>query len=300
MGDADLLIPLETDQAVRAYHPDVAEQWLGAPPDLVARYCNQWRLRLGRRLTRGEGSWKAQVWTASGPALLKVAVPGTHAAEAVIALSHWDGRGAIRLLESDTAHGVMLVEWCTPATTPMALPPTQNDEVGIAVLRELAVLPPVTPLESLADRLRPVADIIESRFAVTRPPIDQWIVDVAVDTFRHLPGSANHAVLLHGDFGWLNVLLSERGWLAVDPEPCCGDAAFDVAHYLGEFRDADDIRARLGRYTLELGLDAARVAAYLLAQTVRGLSWWVQAGEDEETLRSAARANAVAAAYRDI
>jgi streptomycin 6-kinase len=68
-------------------------------------------------------------------------------------------------------------------------------------------------------------------------------------------------VLLHGDLGPSNVVLSERGWLAIDPYPVLGDRAFDVGHDLSR-RDLRDAREQVALFADRLDLDARRIAGW--------------------------------------
>jgi streptomycin 6-kinase len=71
-------------------------------------------------------------------------------------------------------------------------------------------------------------------------------------------------VLLHGDLGPSNVVLSERGWLAIDPYPVLGERAFDVGHHLSR-RDLRDAREQVASFVDRLDLDERRIAGWTLA-----------------------------------
>ena len=68
-------------------------------------------------------------------------------------------------------------------------------------------------------------------------------------------------MLLHGDLGPGNVVLSERGWLAIDPYPVLGDRAFDVKQVLS-LRDLRDAREQVAFFADRLALDARRIAGW--------------------------------------
>ena len=50
-------------------------------------------------------------------------------------------------------------------------------------------------------------------------PVDRGVVAQADELFMSLTSSSTDTVLLHGDLGPSNVVLLERGWLAIDPYP---------------------------------------------------------------------------------
>jgi len=59
-------------------------------------------------------------------------------------------------------------------------------------------------------------------------------------------------------------VLSERGWLAIDPYPVLGDRAFDVGHSLSR-RDLLDAREQVTLLADRLDLDARRIAGWTFA-----------------------------------
>jgi streptomycin 6-kinase len=60
------------------------------------------------------------------------------------------------------------------------------------------------------------------------------------------------------------VVLSDRGWLAIDPYPVLGDRAFDVGHSLSR-RDLRDARDQISLFADRLDLDARRIAEWAFA-----------------------------------
>jgi streptomycin 6-kinase len=101
-------------------------------------------------------------------------------------------------------------------------------------------------------------------------------VQEAVDLLRTLPREDATPVLLHRDFNLGNVLAGQREpWLAIDPQPLVGDAAFDAVQLLlepgqllAEADPADVVRRRLTLLASELRVDAERVRAWALARSV--------------------------------
>jgi streptomycin 6-kinase len=98
-------------------------------------------------------------------------------------------------------------------------------------------------------------------------PMDRGIVAQADDLLTSLTSSSTDTVLLHGDLGPGNVVLSERGWLAIDPDPVLGDRAFDVRQVLS-LRDLRDAREQVAFFADRLDLDARRIAGWTYARCV--------------------------------
>jgi streptomycin 6-kinase len=172
----------------------------------------------------------------------------------------------VRLFDSDEATQVLLLERCVPGTNGDDLNVTVANDVVVSVLAELhAVEPPAEdefePLEMLVERFR---ETMWDWFERFEPPVDRGVVARADELFTSLTSSSTDTVLLHGDLGPGNVVLSERGWLAIDPYPVLGDRAFDVGHDLSrcDLRDAQELVAD---FADRLGLDARRIAGWAFA-----------------------------------
>ena len=215
----------------------------------------------------GNVGWVAPVRRADGSdAVLKVECPGHRNPWAAKGLQHWAGRGAARLFDFDEATQVLLLERCVPGTNGDDLDVATANEIVASVLAELhAVDPPAEdgfePLAMLVERSRQTMWEWFERF---EPPVDRGVVAQADELFTSLSLSSTDTVLLHGDLGPANVVLSERGWLTIDPYPVLGDRAFDVGHDLSRC-DLRDAREHVAFFADRLDLDAQRIAGWTFA-----------------------------------
>src|SRR5688500_19653281 len=113
-----LRIPDRLAYTVVSAFGDVGRNWLARLPGLVADAASAWQLQVGVPFEPGGNvGWVAPVRRADGSdAVLKVECPGhpNHArpygTRAAKGLQHWAGRGATRLLDSDEATQVLLLE----------------------------------------------------------------------------------------------------------------------------------------------------------------------------------------------
>jgi streptomycin 6-kinase len=101
----------------------------------------------------------------------------------------------------------------------------------------------------------------------------------AARLFAALPTSSSRPVLLHGDFHRRNVLLSDRGWLAIDPSAMAGDPSFDVAMFLRHDMHEPRTTARVDAIADRLGLERQRTRAWLFAITTQAASWHLSIGD---------------------
>ena len=263
-----LRIPDRLAHIVVAAFGDVGRSWLARLPSLVDDAAAAWQLEVGAPFEPGGNvGWVAPVRRADGSdAVLKVECPGHRNPWAARGLHHWAGRGAAQLFDADEASQVLLLERCVPGTNGDELDVATASEVVASVLAELhAVEPPAAgefePLTVLVERSRETMWDWFDRF---ERPMDRGVIAQADELFTSLTSSSTDEVLLHGDLGPGNVVLSERGWLAIDPYPVLGDPAFDVGHSLSRC-DLRDAREHITFFADRLALDAGRIAGWTYA-----------------------------------
>jgi streptomycin 6-kinase len=264
----ELRIPDRLAHIVVSAFSDVGRDWLARLPSLVADAASAWHLQVGAPFEPGGNvGWVAPVRRADGSeAVLKVECPGHRNPWAAKGLRHWAGRGAVRLFDSDEATQVLLLERCVPGTNGDDLDVATANEIVALVLAELhAVEPPAADeFEPLAMSVERVRETMWDWFERFEPPVDRGVVAQADELFTSLTSSSTDTVLLHGDLGPSNVVLSERGWLAIDPYPVLGDRAFDVGHDLSRC-DVRDARVQVAYFADRLGLDARLIAGWTFA-----------------------------------
>lgn len=263
-----LRVPDRLAHTVVSAFGEVGRDWLARLPGLVADAASAWQLQVAAPFEPGGNvGWVAPVRRADGSdAVLKVECPGHRNPWAAKGLQHWAGRGAPLLFDADEATQVLLLERCVPGTNGNDLDVARAAEVVASVLAELhAVDPPADdefePLAMLVERFRETMWCWFERF---EPPIDRGVVEHADELFTSLTSRSTDTVLLHGDLGPANVVLSQRGWLAIDPYPVLGDRAFDVGHDLSRC-DLRDAAEQVAYFADRLSLDERVIAGWTFA-----------------------------------
>lgn len=252
--------------------------WVRRLPQLLADLLAEWGLTPTGPSRSGNCAVVVPVHGDAGPAALKVSWPHAEATTEHLALRHWEGRGAVRLLRADPRRFALLLERLDPTD----LGDVEIDEAcGVlgGLLRQLAspALPQTPTLSAYAARL------LASPHTTTSGALPRRFVDQARHLARDLatdPGV--DARLLHTDLHYTNVLRSERAegqdWLAIDPKPMAGDPAFEVAPALwnrfDELGTGSSIRWGLRR-RLEVvcdaaGIDEDRAKAWTIVREVEG------------------------------
>jgi streptomycin 6-kinase len=272
------LLDLEQHRRLTTYHAG-AEEWIQRLPGLVDHYASRWQLTIGPTYRPGgDASWAAQAERADGTAaVLKIALPDPaffdHAAEA---LRRYDGQGAIRLYELDAEHQASLYERCDPGTTAANHSLDEADTAAVAVLPSLWRASRMDAAPLLSDTANGQIDRLRARGDEFSEPLFHQGADLVTE----LAIETQDDRLLHGDFNQRNVLLSARGWLAIDPRPIFGDPTFDLGQWLVNRLDADpDPIDRARRLATRLDLYPQRTVQWLAALSIQLCSWLWQSDE---------------------
>jgi streptomycin 6-kinase len=292
-------IPAQLAENLPLWMGERGRTWLAELPELVAEYASRWQLDVGPVFEDGGAvSWVAPAKRADGAdAVLKLFVPDAENRHEAECLLHYDGRGAVRLL--DRAEGVLLLERARPGSPLWELPDEQEDAANGVVAGLLGELWRAPPADSPHRLLTQVAsewaeEIPESWEALGRP-FERSLVESAVDALLTLGPDQGEEVVLHQDLHGGNVLRAERQpWLAIDPKPLIGEREFDLASLLRDRRDslavdsrpAARIRRRLDLLASETGLDRQRLRGWGIAHA---LAWGIDSHGADEMMVACAR-----------
>jgi streptomycin 6-kinase len=280
-------------------------EWLARLPGLAAECAEQWALRLGPPFEPAHISLVVPAERADGtPAVLKVNFPEPESEHEAAALEHWDGDGAVRLLEHDPERRALLVERCEPGAQLWSV--ADDEESTLIAASVLVRLWRPAPDDQVAQshkvpHFRPLAgeavrwaDDVPADWEALGRPFERSLLDAAVAALRELAPSQGRPVVLHQDFHGGNVLRAEREpWLAIDPKPLVGEREFDAASLLRDRRwllaepgAAARIRRRLDLLAAEVDLDRERMRGWGIAHA---LAWGVSGQKAEPDMVECAR-----------
>jgi streptomycin 6-kinase len=141
---------------------------------------------------------------------------------------------------------------------------------------------PTGEFRALVDEAARWAKSLPATWEEAGRPFESALLDAAVAFMRAAPAPEDVVLPAPGSPRG-NILLSDRGWLAIDPKPLVGERAFDVASLLRDRRDdlardpgaAGRLRRHLDFYSDRLGLDRERVRGWGIAHA---LAWGFEGG----------------------
>jgi streptomycin 6-kinase len=257
--------------------PD-ADEWVDRLPETAQQAVALRELTVERvQMPGGRSSLVVLVRRPDGtPAVLKLVPPRSRPESERAALAHWDGRGAVQLLEPFVTEGVLLLERLHPDVSVRSLPEAKALLEAAGTLRRLWVEPPdddnAHVFETVAERTGRQARVM--RGASTEVA---GLVSAALDARESLLAAPPEERLLHGTFRQSKVLAGDRSpWLAVGPDPVVGECAFDLARLVRDRVEdliaspsgAATTRRRIKRLAESLEVDQDRLRGWTLFRAV--------------------------------
>lgn len=271
---------------------EVARDWLDGLPALFSELCERWNLSLDGPPMHGYLGMVVPVTRDGEDYVLKVSWVCEETRTEAVALSAWDGDGAVRLLAVDPAAGAMLLERLDPRRS------LNCQSLGVAVpaagrlLRRLAV-----PVPAAAAHMLPSLGAWAGRFSTELPgrwqalgqPFPRPLLDEAVELAAAL-APAPDALLVNRDLHYANVLAGEREpWLVIDPKVVTGAAEFGLApllwRRLHQAGGPSGLRYRLAALIDAAELDTELTRAWTLLHVISYWLWSLEAGLTRDPVR---------------
>jgi len=258
-------------QAYAARGPDWAG-WLDRLPGLVRELLAEWELAPDGPSLHGNTALVIPVLTvAQQPAALKIVWPHPEAEHEALALQHWGGRGAVRLLRADPHRWALLLERLSVED----LSETWDLE-ACAVVADLygRLHRPAPPrLRTLSEQAARWAEEL-GRLDRSAPVPYRMVQHARALAADFATDPATDGVLVHTDLHFHNVLATtdRDRWVAIDPKPLSGDPHYEPAPMLWNRwselagRARDGVRDRFLALVDGAGLDEDRARDWTIVR----------------------------------
>ncbi|MET9955516.1 aminoglycoside phosphotransferase family protein [Streptomyces sp. NPDC006339] len=263
------------------YGDAAAAEWLGRLPDLARETLDHAGLPAERVMAPGG---RSSLVVLVPDAVVKIAPGFTRPDLERDALAHWNGWGAVRLLD-ETAEGALVLERLHPEVSLRSLPEAKALLEAAGTVRRLWVEPPAGHgFESVAERTARQASAMDPYRA---DPEAGALVAAALAARDELVAGPAESLLLHGCFRQGKVLAGDRApWLAVGPEPLVGERAYDLARLVRDRVEdlvassagASSARRRVNKLADSLELDRERLRGWTLFRAVESATRALTAG----------------------
>lgn len=270
---------------------DAGKKWLQDVPELIKRYEQRWALTCFAPFPLSY-NYVAPAKTSNGDlVVLKISFPDNHEFPLEYqVLKFFNGKGSIQVVKEDIANGVMLLEKAEPGTRLRDVVPDEKQISFASDVLRILHKPITKDIASLFPSISDWAkafDRYKKKTSLSQGPVPRWMFEKAEFIFTEFPKDKKELVLLHGDFHSDNVLLSQRGWLSIDPKGLIGEREFELGAYLRnpyyDYPKGSDYKKletnRIIQFSEALGFDKQRILDWSFACAVISLLWFL---EDEK------------------
>lgn len=267
---------------------NAGQEWLQNLPDIIKKYEQAWEITCHSPFPLSYNYVTPAITKDGGQVVLKISFPNNHEFPLEFqALQFYDGTGSIRVLREDIKNGAMLLERAEPGTRVRDISPDKK-QISFAsdVMKKIhkpasknmsSIFPSINDWTKAFDRYK-------EKFSDDSGPVPTWMFNKAETIFKEFPKDEKEHVLLHGDLHSDNILLSERGWLTIDPKGIIGEREFELGAYLRnplyDFPKGSDYKnleaSRIMQFSEELGFDKKRVLDWAFACAVISLLWFLE------------------------
>ncbi len=266
---------------------DGGQQWLNSIPDLISKYEKKWNIRVEKPFALSYNYVAPATQKTGSAVVLKIGYPDDEEfLNEIQALQVFNGNKTVRLLKTNLADSVILIEKITPGK-PLSTYDDDNlaTQIICSVIKELhKPLPNNHSFPSIDDWGKKAFNTFRKNSEGTFP---QYLVTKAESLFKKLIHSATTSVLCHGDLHHDNILSSNREeWLAIDPKGVTAEPTYEVAamirnpyHKLRSINNLNSLlQQRIAILAHELNHDPQRIHSWCFVQTVISGLWSIEGG----------------------
>jgi streptomycin 6-kinase len=227
-----------------------SRQWLNDLPGLLAELEQAWELSIGLPFSGGSSAYVAPVTTASGDAVIKLAMPGLDEPfgfeQEIDTLLRANGRGYVRVFQVDSERRAVLLEPLGPSMHERQVEAKQAIPLLCQMLQQAWLVPPAAdhPMNVLEYKAQTLAHLIRELWDKLEQPCSPNIVAQALEYARRRLEAFDprQCVVVHGDPHPANALLvrapragAESGYVFVDPEGFLCEPAYDLGVVLRDW-----------------------------------------------------------------
>jgi streptomycin 6-kinase len=215
--------------------------------------------------------------------ILKIGIPNRELTSEMECLKAWGGmpfRPTVRLLESDPADGILLLERLRPGETLATIPDDDRaTEIAADLMSRLWIPEPAQnnfiTLKGWFDELKN----LRPRFNGGTGPFPVKLVETVESLLPDLFPEGEPLYLIHGDCHHYNILSDGTGWRIIDPKGVIGAREYDIAPFMLNpvYQPRPNIKRetvrRLDIFSERLGFDRQRLWAWTVAHSLLS-AWW--------------------------
>lgn len=277
-----LVVPQSFRSMPRWRRDEEGREWLDHLPHLVEIQCELWGLTVDGEPLHGSNAFVVPVLRGTDSAILRLAPPGDDVAAEVASLTHWDGRGVVRLFEADPEVGASLLERLD-YTRSLADEPLSAAIVTLGELTRILAIPAPPTAPSTREIARVAAESFPTEWEALGRPTSRPLLDGAVDSASWLAERAAPSTSVNGDLHFEQVLAGGRyPWTVVDPVLLQGDREYDIGRVLwsrlDEVDEDGDVFRAFDAFVSAADVPVGRARAWVVVRSMSYLLWGLEHG----------------------
>lgn len=275
--------------------------WISGLPQLVEERLRTWDLLdLGSPFPGGTAAFVVGARTRDGrEVVLKVAYPDDEGEFEYLALSRYQGRGAVALLAHDHPSRSLLLERARPGDPLGSVLPLRRAihvccGLAAGLDRALPTEAPLVTTETLRAEHLTAVRAGAGKLSRRLPRRHAEVLRAAVGALDRAPRTP--AELINRDLHLGNVVSATRSpWLLIDPKPAVGERAFEAAYLLLDVIRRDSgpeptpVRQWADLIAGGMGLPPPRVWSWACLRALESALWADRFGEPMEPWLELAR-----------
>lgn len=266
---------------------DQGKRWLKSLPTLVEKLSAYWELTDITPFDNLTFNYVAKAVTRNQcPVVIKVSCNEAIIEDEIKALQHFNGHGAIRLLDIQVRDNAMLLEQAITGQSLKKFYPKNKSKVMQAyqtVINQLSQIP-ITK----SHPFKTVSYWLKAFERIPHRPIPDKLYAKAVAFSQALVVSQSDAYLLHADLHHDNIVSHQDKWLAIDPKGLVGEKAFEAAAFdfvdKSEYQTAVEfvqiLEQRANELAVLLDIDLDRLLKWTYVRLILSALWWIEDGGD--------------------
>lgn len=254
---------------------DKGRLWLESLPSTINALTKKWDLTQLTAVEVLSFNYVMAGYQSSNPIILKIGCDPENLLKELTALKAYAGNNCIHLLDNDTEYNALLLEQAFPGTSLVPLFPEHDDTAlqHVTTIMNILHTAPLPPQGSLPTLEEFIQDLYKQH-----PALNSTHIKKAQLLAQQLLATQTNHVVLHGDMHHSNILLSNRGWLAIDPKGIVGDPAYEVCAFIRNpnpelLKPIKLINHRLNLFAEHLSINKQRLLDWVYVQAVLDGCW---------------------------
>ncbi len=289
-------LPQTFCDTVTHLHSHKGQKWLTDFPQLI-RYCQQrWRINIHSHFPLSYHFVAPARKTDGSELVVKLFVETSellHEQEALTALA---GENTVKIVDSDTEKGILLLEKLSPGRSLSSL--STKDEAALIAARLMKSLWRVpqsySTIDTAVKREKQLRTYVET-YPDGIDLLSSETLQNALTILSELNRSSQQLFLLHGDLHHDNILQSgEDTWKIIDSKGLIGEKEYEIIpfllNHLPKTNAAKTIDHRINIFIEELNVSKKRILLWGYTHSVLATCWFIEDRQDATSFLSAIEA----------